>query len=180
MKKSNLLLFLPIALIVALASCSMEKRVYTSGYHIEWNHKNDILNINTAQSKQSQTINKIPENATIRIEGQAGKTDVRENTSPTFADLTAKNTVTKPVENKIINRDIKQENVDSKLKQEMKESKCRLEAKFQKNPRRGGSDWSFRAHPVRWILIGLLLVLIIVLFIVTGGQGYNSHGDGSV
>jgi len=35
MKSLKLLMFLPIA-VVLMAGCSVEKRLYTSGYHVEW------------------------------------------------------------------------------------------------------------------------------------------------
>jgi hypothetical protein len=41
----------------------------------------------------------------------------------------------------------------------------------------GGGDWSFKSHPVRWILIGLFIALVVVLFVLTGGQGISSRED---
>jgi|GEM_PF-3250808 len=40
-----------------------------------------------------------------------------------------------------------------------------------------GGGWDWKHHKVKWILCGLLLVLIIVIFVATGGQGYNSRGN---
>jgi len=37
MKNLKHLLFSGLALMLVLSSCTMEKRIYSSGYHIEWN-----------------------------------------------------------------------------------------------------------------------------------------------
>ncbi len=39
MKTTRLLSFMGLAVILILSSCSMDKKLYTSGYHIEWNSK---------------------------------------------------------------------------------------------------------------------------------------------
>lgn len=41
----------------------------------------------------------------------------------------------------------------------------------------GGSKFDWKHHKVAYILIGLLIILILVLYILTGGQGYNSRGN---
>src|SRR4051812_47296032 len=55
MKQTKSLLGYVLLLIVA-SSCSIEKRVYTSGYHIEWNgggNKNEIPALSEANTHQS-------------------------------------------------------------------------------------------------------------------------------
>jgi len=54
MKKTLSLSLIGIFLIAAFSSCSMEKRQYSSGYHIQWNNqaKNDIKN----KDKQTETV----------------------------------------------------------------------------------------------------------------------------
>src|ERR1017187_7178942 len=42
------LFLIGIILIVAVSSCSLDKRVYTSGYHIEWNHFKNASKIETS------------------------------------------------------------------------------------------------------------------------------------
>jgi len=39
----------------------------------------------------------------------------------------------------------------------------------------GGGDWSFKSRPVFWIIMGVLVILMIVVFALTGGTSYNSR-----
>jgi len=55
--------------------------------------------------------------------------------------------------------------------------KNNLEDKKTLLKRGGFSDWwdNVKEHPVRSILIGLLVILIIVIFVLTGGKSWNSR-----
>ena len=60
--KKNLLLLLPVILLV-ITSCSVEKRRYTGGYHLEWNKRT----VNTATIKsQNQTVTSVEAPAIIQ------------------------------------------------------------------------------------------------------------------
>lgn len=61
MKSLKQLSFIGLAIMLVLSSCTMEKRVYMSGYHIEWNkskHNPDrqelAINDNGKQTEQNQ------------------------------------------------------------------------------------------------------------------------------
>jgi hypothetical protein len=70
MKKLLQLSFLGIAFAVILTSCSMEKRVYMSGYNVQWKNsskieqKGGIVN-NQKEQKNNQNFKKINSSETI-------------------------------------------------------------------------------------------------------------------
>jgi|ERR1019366_574079 hypothetical protein len=55
MKKIKQLSITGVAFAFVLSSCSMDKRVYTSGYHIEWNKGNQSLDKTSSGRKFSAT-----------------------------------------------------------------------------------------------------------------------------
>ncbi|MGB4791058.1 MAG: hypothetical protein WBH46_05735 [Bacteroidales bacterium] len=59
MKKTKFYLCLGVAMMMALTSCTMQKRVYTSGYHIEWlNGNNATVKQNNSQADEQKNISK--------------------------------------------------------------------------------------------------------------------------
>ncbi len=63
MKNLKYLSFIGLALMLVLSSCTMEKRIYMSGYHIEWNKskqhidKSELaISDNTAEQNQITTV----------------------------------------------------------------------------------------------------------------------------
>ncbi|MGI6591970.1 MAG: TM2 domain-containing protein [Bacteroidales bacterium] len=59
MKKTKFYLCLGVAIMMALTSCTMQKRVYTSGYHIEWlNGNNATVKQNNSQAEEQKNYNK--------------------------------------------------------------------------------------------------------------------------
>ena len=59
MKKTKFYLCLGVAMMMALTSCTMQKRVYTSGYHIEWlNGNNATVKQNNSQADEQKNYNK--------------------------------------------------------------------------------------------------------------------------
>ncbi len=59
MKKTKIFLCLGVAVMMALTSCTMQKRVYTSGYHIEWlNGNNATAKQNNSQTEEQKNVNK--------------------------------------------------------------------------------------------------------------------------
>ena len=59
MKKTKFYLCLGVAMMMALTSCTMQKRVYTSGYHIEWlNGNNATVKQNNSQAEEQKNYNK--------------------------------------------------------------------------------------------------------------------------
>lgn len=59
MKKTRIFLCLGVAVMMAFTSCTMQKRVYTSGYHIEWlNGNNATVKQNNSQTEEQKNVNK--------------------------------------------------------------------------------------------------------------------------
>jgi hypothetical protein len=52
MKQIKLLLILAIGLLFINTSCSLEKRVHSTGYHVDWNNNNNNNNLNRLQQKE--------------------------------------------------------------------------------------------------------------------------------
>lgn len=85
MKSIKQLSFIGLAITLGLTSCTMEKRVYMSGYHTEWyksKHNPDrqelASNDNGTQTKQNQT---------VTIEESANETNTVDNSfAPTVTD----------------------------------------------------------------------------------------------
>ncbi len=70
MKKLHQLSFLGIALAVILTSCSMEKRVYMSGYNVQWKNSSKIeqkeeVVYNQKEQRNNQDFKKINSSETI-------------------------------------------------------------------------------------------------------------------
>jgi hypothetical protein len=48
--------FLGLSIAILLSSCSMEKRLYSSGYHIEWNKRNEASNKSKSAERHEKSI----------------------------------------------------------------------------------------------------------------------------
>ncbi len=82
MKNNNLLRLTFICLITLISSCSIQKRTYRSGYHVEWNK-----NYTSANSKESSEQNAIANNDYEHSEEQTYSTIPIENEIIVSSDL---------------------------------------------------------------------------------------------
>jgi hypothetical protein len=81
MKKTKIFLFLGVAVMMALTSCTMQKRVYTSGYHIEWlNGNNATVKQNNSQTEEQKNLNKTTIAAVSTINEGKMSIDKTQNT----------------------------------------------------------------------------------------------------
>jgi hypothetical protein len=56
MKKSVLLLYTTLSVLFVLSSCSVHKRVYRDGYHVEWNHKKNEVKQDLSSPDISESV----------------------------------------------------------------------------------------------------------------------------
>ncbi len=85
---------LAVAVLVSaslITSCSIEKRHYMSGYHVEWKNNNEKSNTVTAQQDKTQTVAK---NETVAFTDEQITAPVIENTTQNavVTDVTSENT----------------------------------------------------------------------------------------
>ena len=81
MKKTKFYLCLGVAMMMALTSCTMQKRVYTSGYHIEWlNGNNATVKQNNSQTDEQKNISKSTIAAVTTINEEKMPNNKTENT----------------------------------------------------------------------------------------------------
>ncbi|MDI6833142.1 MAG: NINE protein [Bacteroidales bacterium] len=81
MKKTKIFLCLGVAIMMALTSCTMQKRVYTSGYHIEWlNGNNATVKQNNSQIEEQKNYNKTTIAAVTTINEEKISNNKTENT----------------------------------------------------------------------------------------------------
>ncbi len=86
MKKTKIFLFLGVAIMMALTSCTMQKRVYTSGYHIEWlNGNNATVKQNNSQTEEQKNYNKTTIATVSTINEEKISNNKTENTEITNA-----------------------------------------------------------------------------------------------
>lgn len=95
MKSIKQLSYIGLAIMFVLTSCTMEKRVYMSGYHIEW------LNGKHSPDKQTASIDtkNIEENKTVTTEQSETATNTVDNFS---AQTVTDNNITASVDNNSI------------------------------------------------------------------------------
>jgi len=81
MKKTKIFLCLGVAIMMALTSCTMQKRVYTSGYHIEWlNGNNATVKHNNSQTDEQKNYNQTTIAAVTTINEEKISNNKTENT----------------------------------------------------------------------------------------------------
>ena len=81
--------------LVALASCSVEKRVYQPGYHIEWNHfakqdANHDVSQDAMQDASRDVSQDLSENLEIKV-AQDAPLDVAQDAAPDFIQDASRN-----------------------------------------------------------------------------------------
>ncbi len=91
MKTLKHLLFSGLALMLVLYSCTMEKRIYSSGYHIEWNKSKQNPDRQKLASKTAK------QNQTVTVEQSEIATNTVDNSPPVIDD-----NITASVDNSII------------------------------------------------------------------------------
>jgi hypothetical protein len=90
MKNIKNLSFLGLAIAIFLSSCSMEKRIYTSGYHIDW-HKSKQ---NTHQCAAIDKTEKVAQNEIKQETKQEINQDIPVNAEPIVQVQTSENVIT--------------------------------------------------------------------------------------
>lgn len=97
MKSIKQLPFIGLAITLVLTSCSMEKRVYMSGYHIEWNTSKH--NSNRQELVNNDNEKKTEPNKINTVEQSENENNTFDNSfSPTVAD----DNITASIDNSII------------------------------------------------------------------------------
>lgn len=88
MKSIKQLSFIGLAIMLVISSCTMEKRVYTSGYHIEWNKskhntdKRELVNKDSRKPTVEQS-----ENETNRVDNSLVQTVTDNNITASVDNL---------------------------------------------------------------------------------------------
>lgn len=97
MKSIKQLSFIGLVITLVLTSCSMEKRVYMSGYHIDW--KNGKRNSNKQELVSSDNGKKKEQNQTVTVEQSETATNTVDNS---FAPTVTEDNITASVDNQQI------------------------------------------------------------------------------
>ena len=82
MKSIKQLSFIGLAITLVLTSCTMEKRVYMSGYHIDW--KNGKRNSNKQELVSNDNVKQTEQNQIVSVEQSENENTV--DNSPTVTD----------------------------------------------------------------------------------------------
>jgi len=82
MKSIKQLSFIGLAITLVLNSCTMEKRVYMSGYHIDW--KNGKRNSNKQELVSNDNVKQTEQNQIVSVEQSENENTV--DNSPTVTD----------------------------------------------------------------------------------------------
>jgi TM2 domain-containing membrane protein YozV len=72
------IIFFAAAAIFMVSSCTIEKRLYNSGYHVEWNHSKK--HVETNQLVQEESSSEVREVATVEVSRTADVDQVSEET----------------------------------------------------------------------------------------------------
>ena len=81
MKKTKIFLCLGVSIMMVLTSCTMQKRVYTSGYHIEWhNGNNATVKQDNSQTEEQKNYNKTTIATVSTINEEKTSNNKTENT----------------------------------------------------------------------------------------------------
>jgi len=83
MKSIKQLSFIGLAITLVLTSCTMEKRVYMSGYHIDW--KNGKRNSNKQELVSNDNVKQTEQNQIVSVEQSENENNTVDN-SPTVTD----------------------------------------------------------------------------------------------
>ena len=195
MKSIQKLLFIGLAIALVLNSCTMEKRVYMSGYHTEWNkskHNPDRQEL--ASSNNGRQTN---QNQTVTSQGLENETNTVDNSfTPTVPDdnitaLVDNNSVIIPshktvVFDKKINTVVAKTNSDSETKTIISNKKA-IKNKLKElkaNSSSGDEGGNGALRTIGWVFIifgllilivtsilgGALLMLLGLIFAIAGGK----------
>ena len=167
MKSIKQLALITLALNLILASCTMQKRVYTSGYHVGWNKSNHNSN------KHELTNNK------NRIEQNQFETVVQSENEPnTFDNLTTETekNITATIDNKqiILSKENKinlLSNPKIKIEEEEKQNHTSFKSGFKKGKEMvigSGDQVKLNSLALTGFVLGLIGVVIPYLGIILG------------
>ena len=154
------LIYICLAITLITFSCTIEKRMYNSGYHVKWNGKDFKSEKNSFIATEDDKKEKITEskitnldrNNSSKVEPSFGQPQL-ENT---FSNATSFHSTLQKVAGE------KRKSLPSKITSVQKENS--IPKSFKQAPK-SGSDFSL----MRIILIVLLAILIITLFNVIDG-----------
>lgn len=73
------IILLAVAALFVVSSCTIEKRLYNSGYHVEWNHSKK--HVETDQVAQEESSSEKLEVASVAVSRNAGSDQVVEETA---------------------------------------------------------------------------------------------------
>jgi hypothetical protein len=171
MKSIKHLLFLALAIILVMSSCSLEKRIYMSDYHIEWTDADRITSPQMVLNGSSKKL--IEPNQIVEVD-KSEITTYDINNSPNVIDY--KNTIS-TCEKSIVSPKKKRNSIQSSLKKikrdEVKKGKDSLKFELKKEIKNlissseENEEWSNMAIAgFVCSVLGILLLLVPPLAIV--------------
>src|ERR1017187_10116329 len=166
MKKIKQLSLVGLALTFILSSCSMDKRVYTSGYHIEWKHNNhssdkqEVVKNNTTNEIKTEN-KKIELTATTAV----SETTIENNSEVSDNNVTAStdNSIVIPTSHKI---DWNKKNNNTATSKSKTTDETKKIVKEQKQQRRKVSKKADGGDKGKSQLVALLLCIFLVSSVV--------------
>ena len=126
------------AAIFMVSSCTIEKRLYNSGYHVEWNHSNK--HVDSDQVAQEESSSEVREVATVEVNRTASVDQVVEE-SVVSNDAVAVVAAESNVSNELVSttNTVNQESaVASDKDQQVKAIKVKETKKAEKSKAPGG------------------------------------------
>jgi hypothetical protein len=169
MKSIKQLSFIGLAIVLVLTSCTLEKRIYSSGYHIEW-HKGKN-NSGTTEFASKNTVQQKDENQLTIIEAKIVHTDINENAQNKKVISTSNDNLVASNDNAIVLKSTKttilktntldyNQNVSSIIKKENQKKYTnetqKVKKKVEKKSAAGGSGKLQIVALILCILLGLL------------------------
>lgn len=164
MKQLKQLLFFGFAVTFILSSCSMDKRVYTSGYYIEWknsrsnDNKQEIAINNIGKSKKA-----IPDNENKGV-GITGDIEEKNDMDAIQGDLIASTEKTVPL-GKMKKQFFILKTTPEIQKQEKEKIMNKISKRFSNINKRSlvkdGDGGSFKNK--LYLILGILAILLLIL-----------------
>lgn len=161
--------FLFLSVLLTISSCTIEKRRYTKGFHVQWNHQLVNHKVKAVQEKQQE---KLLENEKLYADAslEVGNSKAKEEFSPIPQEEIAKTHVIVKTKEKVIPSPIKKE--EHKVSSPLAKKEVKYKGKLEnKNP---PSWWerntifvlekSLRNSLTLSILAALLIALVVSMF----------------
>ena len=147
-------LYIVATLILTLSACSIEKRVYNSGYHISWNSKQKSTKEVTPLSNEEITSNKKIEINDVKIEKSENTIGEKEVVS--VNKCKKHSFINKSESNSLVNSIFKSEKKDKSEIKNIEAIKKIVSIKQQKNK---------KSIELEDLLLKILIIILILILI---------------